>query len=347
MNHRKRERLINRIMTGKLVYSYSGQDYTISTPTLEDKCAADDLYDQTVLESIYDELYNEENVLMALSFLNLWQEQDNEKLEKLDKKLENLKVELYNNRMSSDKIKSITRNIEQTILHITTMHERRHSLDHITIDGYANLVRRQYLISKMVQDKIGNYILKNDSEFRTLENIFQFISSNQISIEEIRELARSEPWRSYWEISKPKPFSSEFNEWSDEQRALVKYSKMYDNIFAHSECPADFVVENDYMLDGWIIIQNRKREKDSKNAADDLVGVSVAKHNELFIMAQNAANPLAPTRGEIEKLNDDNAKQIKRARQQTINKGGKVKEAALPDVQMDLMNRQNERIKNG
>ena len=170
----------------------------------------------------------------------------------------------------------------------------------------------------------------------------QIRKQNQIT-EEIRELARSDPWRSYWEISKPRPFTRHFSLWSEEQRTLVKYSKMYDNIFAHPECPSDDVIENNYMLDGWIIIQNREKDKDQKKKiADDLVGGRVSQHTEQYISPTVRGTGSSEIDMEyvknIKELNDLNAKRIQQQREKVINKHGKVEEVDLPDVKQDLMN---------
>ena len=45
---------------------------------------------------------------------------------------------------------------------------------------------------------------------------------------------------------------------------------MYDNIQESMDCPTEDVINDDDMLDGWFIVQNRKREKDKKEKDVDL-----------------------------------------------------------------------------
>ena len=83
---------------------------------------------------------------------------------------------------------------------------------------------------------------------------------------EIRELARSEPWKSIWSSSKNEGvlFGKRAIELSEEQKHLIMWSTMYDSIGESPDSPSDKIIADDDMLDGWLILQRREREHNKK-----------------------------------------------------------------------------------
>jgi hypothetical protein len=118
---------------------------------------------------------------------------------------------------------------------------------------------------------------------------------------------------------------------TDEQRALINISKMYDSIYEHPECPDDKIIEDDDMLDGWMLFQKEKREKEKKQ--DSIVGGNNKMKNagEIFLMAGSKQEV-----DEIYALNSDETKVQLQNKQSYIQKVGSASEVDLPDVQMEL-----------
>lgn len=46
------------------------------------------------------------------------------------------------------------------------------------------------------------------------------------------------------------------------QRNLLTWSKIYDNVQESLECPSEKVIEDDDMLDGWFLVQKLERERE-------------------------------------------------------------------------------------
>lgn len=342
LSQRHKENLLSRISSGRLFYEYQGILYEIGQPSPQDLYYANRLYEQVYESTLFEGLYSRSELETILATQSLWTKTDEDKLTKLEEKLEEFKVEIYVSRLDPVKVKNLSISIKNTITQMAGLYERKHSLDHLGAEGYANMIRRQYLIKQTV--KVDNSRLLNEnSNFSLLEEVFLTIAEAQAGPEELRELARTEPWRSYWEISKPIPFSSHPSTWTEDQRTLVKFSKMYDSVFAHPECPPDDVIANDYMLDGWIILQNKEKEREqAKSSNEDVVNQNVAKHNEIFIMAKNPEHAK-----NIEKMNDGQGKLIKKERQAAIKSKGEVKESKLPDMQREIFNLKNQARKHG
>ena len=93
-----------------------------------------------------------------------------------------------------------------------------------------------------------------------------YYNSNQISSEQFRSVARSEPWRSMWNIGKKQgnAFGKAACDLTKDQVSLSSYSSMYDNVYESSEAPDEKVIEDDDCLDGWFISQRREYEKEKK-----------------------------------------------------------------------------------
>ena len=98
-----------------------------------------------------------------------------------------------------------------------------------------------------------------------LDLILSKINEHRIDESEYRDLARNEPWRSYWNIAKSSVFGIPVIDFSEEQKTLCVWSKVYDNVYESSECPPENCINDDDYLDSWFIIQRRKRKQVNKN----------------------------------------------------------------------------------
>jgi len=120
---------------------------------------------------------------------------------------------------------------------------------------------------------------------------------------------------------------------TDEQKTLITWSSIYDNISEHPDCPPDYIINDDDVLDGWLIIQRRKREKDmNKQRAESLITNEKIKNSaEIFLPAGNVEDMK-----KIASLNDQYGDSVKRQRFKTINKRGIVEEKDMPDTRREL-----------
>lgn len=98
-------------------------------------------------------------------------------------------------------------------------------------------------------------------------NLYRIVSNKiqdaSLSMSDIRKIARSNEWRSYWSRGKERCFSCPINCLNDEQRLLCSYSTMYDNALSRSDFP-EYILNDDDKFDGWLIKQRRDAEDDRK-----------------------------------------------------------------------------------
>ena len=118
---------------------------------------------------------------------------------------------------------------------------------------------------------------------------------------------------------------------------LIAYSKLYDSIYEHAECPEDDVMNDDDLLDGWLI--KRKKQKESlmkQQRVEEVIGKKHAKDDEIFIPVQSMQEAK-----NIDELNTPLASRIKQQREKTIEKRGTVLDANLEDVAVKRFNLRN------
>jgi hypothetical protein len=114
---------------------------------------------------------------------------------------------------------------------------------------------------------------------------------------------------------------------------------MYDSIYENPDRPTEDVIEDDDMLDGWIILQRKNAEKDRKQReADSILGKKGVSNNrpnmdggEIFIFAESGDDA-----GRVKDLNDINAHRISKMRAEALASKGSLEEHELPDVQLEL-----------
>ena len=125
--------------------------------------------------------------------------------------------------------------------------------------------------------------------------------------DEIRKIARSYDWSSLYNTDfKPIVFNYDIIN-------LINWTKTYNNIAQHPDKPDDYVIENDDMLDGWMMYINNKKD------------VAEPEGSEVFIVAKNPHEIK-----EIQNRNSIGARVMLQQRAERL-KGGEVREQDLPD----------------
>ena len=166
-----------------------------------------------------------------------------------------------------------------------------------------------------------------------------------LSEKAIREIAKTEPWRSLWILSESKVFelfANKGKELTPDQRNLLIWSRMYDNIHESMDCPPDEVIEDDDMLDGWLLIQKKKREQEQvqNEVANKTSNSKISNSDEIFVMAG--------TQEDANKINSSNSfhnQQIKKQRMQIVQQQGEAKDLDFPDQQLKMRQKSNQMFK--
>lgn len=349
MEYRDRENLIDRILVGFSFFVNEDVIFKICSPNRFNYHMAE-LYKWQIYENNkYDSWLSKTQIEFLLFRLGQLPQDYSEQIKQNRVKIDNLKVQIYEQRFSESKRELIRKNIRQLETVINIYDQKINQFMPLTLDGYSNLCKSDYIIFETVLDINNNHVINENCEFFNFVNLINFINENDLSVKNYRELARTEPWRSYWYCNKENPFGTPLSEWTEQQKNLVTFSRMYDGVFENSECPTDDVINDDDRLDGWFIFQNRKaREERNNSETEKVLGKgknskfyeSRSKADEVYIVA-NSKDEVKY----IEDLNDPTSKVIKKQRNELIKKKGKVKEYELPDRQMQIRMQAMEKFK--
>lgn len=341
MQENNLEESLYQILSGIHYLKYSGQEYSCVPNTLLEKRRASLLY-QDIMDNLgfEDYMITWEEAQLLTNRLGYWTPKDEISLKGFEKMIENLKVEIYQSYMRDDICDSLRKQIKKISDSIQKSMLNKFKLYDTTKEYYAENIKRQYLIAMSIRDENNNRVFQHQNfsinhNSNLITCMLNYIDSKRLMPNIVRKIARTEPWRSMWAIAKPNIFEKPIIEWTDEQRFLCSYSKMYDNVYESLECPPDKVIEDDDMLDGWFIVQRREREnKQKENNIDKITG---KKHRnggqqEVFLVANNPQEA-----SNIYNMNDDISRNIIRSREQVIKKSQEeIDHQYLPDVQNEL-----------
>jgi hypothetical protein len=346
MENESIDNYLSRILSGYLIFNYNNCFYKLIYPNIDLKYKAE-LYSQQEYENNkYNDWISEEQVNYFLAILGLWSPEMDTQLTSIEKKIEDLKVDLYNNFLNPNSIKNIKKTISNYKKIQHDLLHKKHYLDNFTHKGYVSVLKNQYLlIESLYDDKDQRVFSYPNIDYNTLNLFSNTINDYQIDISTFRMIARNEKWKNYWSTNKNNIFDKPVIDWTDEQRTLVIFSKMYDSAYENPDCPPDSVINDDDMFDGWLILQKRASEKQKeKNRAEKLLeGKNIGNAKEVFLVARSQEEAQ-----NIYNLNDSNSRHIIRERNSLIlNSKKEVKESELPDVQRDMYIQNNQQfIKN-
>jgi len=344
MNEAQIELLTYRVLTGVLYFEYMDEQYELRSPSFEIRYKANILYEKTLNDEKFNVWIREEDAAQTMITLGLWNKETNKLIKDLEKRIENLKVDLYQSAIDLSKNQKVRKTLSSAKDQLNRILSTKSEFFVSTLEGYASSIKNEYIVcktlfknNKLVFDSTSGKVSAN-----LFNNIVSEINKYIISVSNFKEIARSSLWRAYWNGGKDSVFRGSVSEWTDDQRTLVNVSRMYDSIYEHPECPSDKVIEDEDMLDGWMIVQKRKTEKMKNEKAVDELNPNLKNAQEVFLMARGAESAES-----IMALNSPEAKQRLQEKMNYIqSKGGEVNESELPDVRRELMNQRSEMLKN-
>lgn len=233
----------------------------------------------------------------------------NPPFKELDKTLQDYKLQLYQKYPDDFLQKPIRSNIKSTIRQLNEWYSQYAFLDDVTLESYAEKKSSIFILKKLA--KVNSFIA---------EKLYLSQIREGVPINEIRKLARSDYWQNIYNACRP--FKSPL---TDEQIALASFTRMYANIQKHPECPDPQIIDDDDMLDGWLISQSKQNKKKSPS-----FGKKIDSSKEIFIMASNQDHA-----NKIYDMNTEEARAIQNVRFKQIKRQGAVPFGKLADVQRE------------
>jgi len=349
----KIESILYRIIQGETRIEVSDKGYSnkkflyVREPSISDKLKACSIYEQRFNECLYCGVYKEEDAIEKLISVNLWSQKEQEHLDAIPEKIEEAKVQLYLAYKNFKSRKPIKKHLAKLNREFSELYKKRDILNEQTCEGFASLCKTRFLICANTFDEKGEPVFpdySNQDNMAVTEVVLKYLVST-ISDVDIRKISKKELWRSFWGSGKAEGsiFGKPSIELTNNQRSLIAWSKIYDSINESPESPAKAVMDDDDMLDGWLIYQGRKREKEKANTVDTERGSNV-KGDEVFLFADNEEDAKR-----IHDLNDIQGKSVIKSLNKQLDKRAKdgkgLKSEQTLEAQLEMRQMANEQFK--
>jgi hypothetical protein len=342
MDPNEKEFILNQVFAGISRFTIDGEPYYTVNPSRMDRCRSYEVFQKALDDCAYEGFFSEEQVKRFLDSSGIFTSEDAKKLERLYKDIEESQYQLYMSRLDGEKSRFLRKTLARLREMIFEFESRKQSFNHVTVTGYANIVKTQFLIHATLMNDEGKKVFEKnfyeEQNYSLLEKAIVGFTECKVSEKKLREIARTNPWRSYWGASKEDVFGLAAADMTGNQRTLLMYSRMYDNANEHPDSPDDEVVNDDDLFDGWMISISREREKDKKKShIEKSLRGKQKDAEELFVVANTDEDVVT-----INDMNDTRGKMVRTQRQKTIEKRGIVRDAQLPDRKQQIMMQANQ-----
>lgn len=324
---------LNRILSGEIRCRLGDDVFRICPPTpsqlyeLEELC--EDVEYQAGLFGVMsnDEMYN------FMLENNLWNLNKENQVESLPLIVDRLKIELWQSYVGF-KGKQCDQLRSQIIKNNATLQElmnEKHKYDLYTISGLLSLFKVEYLINCNLYK--NEHRININSDVNLLRKLTNYYFDNQLSDDDIRNLSKNYYWKSIWGTGKTsyELFGVSSIWLTKEQRSLIGWSKLYTNIYENIDCPPEHVIEDDMLLDGWLLLQNKIKNEERENKIGNKHKDNLPHSSEVFIPVETKEDA-----ARVNKLNSPHAMAVKKQRMKMLEKYGKVREENMPDSQIAM-----------
>jgi hypothetical protein len=331
-----REFFIYRISSRYLIFN----DLRIHYPTIDTLYEAQDLYRRTYEQSVDEGILTNDEMLREMVERNLWSEYEDDQLTNvLPKHLEHWKVELFKNFDNEAEMIKIQAHLQVAKKALEDLFRKRHAFDHMTCHGVATFAKYYYSIENSVTKDGQSYQWDKVKVFNALD----YINKNTIEEETIREIARSEPWLTTWHASTKAAtlFSGSATELTEDQKRLISWSRVYDNVKEHENCPSEEITNCDDAFDGWLIVQKRESDLKKNEKSYSSVFSKYKENTEVYMPVDKNWHSKPKSEEEKRKeaskiwnLNSEINRNIIKNRIKTVQERGEVVDMDFADVKL-------------
>lgn len=342
MKQHRREFFVYMLRSGKVKLDY--KNIIVHPFKIDDIIESYEVYDQSLDKCYRDGLMDQEELDTWMKLQGIWTKLEENLVEKMKKDIEELKVQIYNNRLNKNGVKGLKSTLRLVEDKLVKQLSTKLNYYHNTVEGVSETRRISWLISRSCY--IDDRLCYQDEDNSDIAQIVNAWNRFTLTDGQLRELARNEPWRSTWMIrsssNKPLFLIDDDCELSSSQKGLVVWSQTYDNVRESPDCPPDDVIEDDDMLDGWFILEGRKREQEAKEKANEnsLGNSKISDAHEVMIVAKDTDHAQA-----IYESNDFGARDTIKHRSAQIEKQGTVRQIDFRDERVRLMEEQRKKAR--
>ncbi len=335
LTQKRKDSVLHCLMTGKLRLKVGSRYYYLVQPDQQTRVLAAIKYEDCLYQLRFEPWLTTKSMTELLVNRGIITSTTEQHLFSLHKRTEDLKVDLYRSMFSTANDKKIRYELSLVREQIRELESSKNSLYYLTVEGYATRQKLLVLLAGSLYYEISNkkvYECGEDVDCALLDGIASQKGQAEPQDDEIREIARTNPWRGLWSLDK-NPLAKNILELTEHQQALYMYSHLYDSIRESMDCPPDNIIEDDDVCDGWLILQSRKAEADRRERqTESIVGKSKAgAAQEVFLPAKSPQDVQR-----IQSMNDMGTKITLAQRKKQIEAQGEVKDSQLHDNKIKM-----------
>jgi hypothetical protein len=234
----RRDVLLYRILSGKLDYSNS----YIREPTQKIKSIGLRVYYDTLKDC--GDVLKDQDILIFLIDTKQWSFEEEKKLKDLPKDIENTKVTYYKFYLDPSSRKKYKIEIDYKKKMYSDLFLKRNK--------YSNMTAQHIAFGAMWFEMM-NYMYKGSDKLSAIH----YYQKNNVADEDLRSIALSDEWLSYFTASK-NPLGKPAIRMTEDQRRLISWTNLYKNCRSNPESPPDNVFNDHDAFDGWLISEKRK-----------------------------------------------------------------------------------------
>jgi hypothetical protein len=345
MKQHEREYFVSQIRAGIVYVVENDVTLKILNPTIEQQLESSLVFDRAYSDAYRDEVMSQDDMMEWMREQGAWSKKKDDCIEGLKKDIERCQIEIYNARNDRKKAEHIRKYIRAGEEQLMELLSEQLEYYNNTLEGIATTAKAEWLI------KNCTFLGGKRYDFADMSISYTYSSYRETILQggEIRELARSEPWRSVWMTRNDTGcdlfLDAKSRILNDNQKNLVVWSQMYDNIQESMDCPSDDVISDDDMLDGWFTVQSKKRDQERTESEfeNSTKSDKIRNSEEVFVVAGGAFGDA----DRIENMNDIGGKMTIKQREATIKRqqGKSVTQNEFTDEKVKLQNQRNQQYK--
>lgn len=321
--------ILYRLFSRKILIDIGGLEYEIKPPTSNLRYLAE-LYKERIINKYKYDLPSLEPYLDYIVARGLIERDYKKKIDTMHTTIRRLKKELYQSGPKIEQAKQIKKTLNIVRTNFNKYINNVEFYKQPTLEYFADNEKNRFLLTNTTY--LDNQLVFNSDniDVSILQVIITRLNEAEIPVSNFREIARTDPWRDYWLSNKYNIFGIPAVEYSEDQKSLCMWSRMYDNYWEHPESTID-IVDDDDKVDGFFIFHQEKNKESQKQ----VLGAEIPEnYQEVFVSAasQEEANL-------IYQANNPNAKRILKERAMVLkqNADKEINDLAFKDVRLDTM----------
>lgn len=343
MKQHERDFFVSIIRSGVTYLEFSDIGIIeILSPTHEDYYYINKAYIESYKKNKADGVLEQDEILQIMINKGLWTQKDDDRIKGLEDDIEKLTLNAYENRRNEGLLKHIRHGVKVGKEQLSEIKRKKAFYTENSVEGFASIERCVEQVNRCTF-KDGEKLELDHQESLAVWSCYLDALFEESTI---RDLARSEPWRSTWVLKGETNFpifgNPEGRDLTVDQKNLLIWSKTYDNIKETPECPDDYVIKDDLLLDGWFISQAKKNEaeKSKQDVEQSITNSKIANSSEIFVMASSEKEA-----EKINKANNMHARMVKKQREAVIQSKGKAKDMDFQDNKLAARRQQIDSFK--